>query len=330
MKKTLTVLSLVLLVCVASVFALTACGLDNIQIESEGTIDVTADTKADCIELIDGFFEETLTNPNVVVTIKEGETVYLTETIVGANDCLAYSNGSNAYAIKDGDKYLVLHTGEQNNYVFESKEYYDVYYCTFLKSYVTGVLKNEDPEEGPVLSEESGTFTAANHVEEKNGKTNGTLACTYTSNDGNTVYTINATEKDGLVQKIDLSATMEGATESLTITFSYGSAVINVPDYKSWASADEDEEEIDDEDDENLFADFDELESGDAISAGKLIAYWPENDDKTLAVLIDNTLVATLAAGETYELEADVTVIGADRDAPALYLTASAAEENND
>ena len=238
MKKTLIILSIVLLVCVASVFAFTAC---NFTFESEGTADFTADSKADCLDLIDSLFEETLNNPNVVVTVKSGSTVYLTENIVGANDHLQYSNGSESFAVKDGDKYLVVVPGE-NHYAYEDKDSYDSVYCTFL-SFVTGAIKNTDDTYGPVMSDQNGTFSGTKHIEEKNGKTNATLTCTYTANEGGRTYTINATEKDGLVQKIDLSATQGEDTQTRTITFAYGSAVVNVPDYQSWGGTDNGDED---------------------------------------------------------------------------------------
>ena len=242
MKKTLMTMAIVLLVCVASVFALTAC---NFEIESEGNWDISADTKADSIEVLTGFFEDTLKDPNVVVTYKVGNEVYFTENVKGTDSYYVTKDGSKVYAYKKGDFYYQAVDGQTevddaiviNRYYYttdsanvahydkDTKTYYDNNYCFFMS----------DIKAMNLIPEEGGTFTASNKGEEKNDESSATLNFDYSSNDG--TLKITATAENGLVKSVSIVTTNPAHPEynrNITMTFAYGSAVVTLPDTDAW------------------------------------------------------------------------------------------------
>ena len=249
MKKTMTLVAIALLVCVVSVFALVACNLDNLVIEGEGSWDIDADTQEDCVELLEGVFAEALKNPNFKVEAKLDGAAFFTESVLGANSCTAYDDENKTYAVKDGNDYVVI--SESLSTYWVGKENYDENYCHFLSTYIVGVVKEL----------EGGTFACHKHIAEKdstaNGETTileseGTLSFTWTS--GNDSYEINTVEKNDIVQSVTITGTENGTTSTITMTFTYGNAVVTVPaDYKSWETDDDEdagEEEEGDEVDE--------------------------------------------------------------------------------
>lgn len=245
MKKTMMTLAIVLLVCVASVFALTSCNFDNITIEGDGNWEITADNKADSIEVVNGFFEDTLKDPNVVVTIKRDGKVVCTENVKGADSSYLTNNGMKVYAYKKGATYYYAYesvNGEETSRYHcdgeEAKTYYDDNYCFFM-TYVKAIAE---------LPEEGATFTASNvgkdhdSISKDEQKTTSTadLTFNYTGKDGSTAK-ITATAKDNLVQTVSIeskSADESEGTFSLTMTFAYGSAVVTLPDTDAWNEED--------------------------------------------------------------------------------------------
>lgn len=241
MKKTLTTFAIVLLVCVASIFAFTACGLDNITIEGDGNWEITADNKAHSIEVVNGFFEDTLKDPNVVVTVKRDGKVVFTENVKGTDSSYVTDTGVKVYAYKKGDAYYYAYESVNGEDVSryhqegeEAKTYYDQNYCFFM-TYIKAIA--EAPEEGA-------TFTASNVGEDHDSiskdeqKTTSTadLTFNYTGADGSTAK-ITAKAKDDLVQTATFeskSADESEGTFSITMTFAYGSAVVTLPDTDAW------------------------------------------------------------------------------------------------
>ena len=165
MKKT-ALLIIALILCLAT---LASCGLIQINpgdIESEGWIEVTADTKDDCFKLVDEFLEETLKDANVVVTVEEGGEVQFIESILGDKSCVEKnSDESKMYAFKRGDEYIAAVDGAAQYYL-SGKDYYDQYYYYFLTQ--INMLRKTMPND-------QATFAAKMRTEEKNGESTATL-----------------------------------------------------------------------------------------------------------------------------------------------------------
>ena len=286
MKKRLGLLITALILCIASVFAFSGC-FDNI--ESEGTWDATADTKADSIKLLDAFFEDTLKDPNFVVTLKSGEEVQFTENVKGTASSLFAKDGSKIYAfIEDGIYYYVSESKMENlegeetdfflyccsdesderGYSEDAKSYYDNNYCNFM-SYVKVV---------ELIPANGGTFTCESHVEEKNGNSTGTLTFDFIADNGTINITANA--KDGKVEKVTVVEDDKVNAEqsrTYTITFEYGSAVFEKPDIAARIREEEEKEA-------RINANYQAIE---------------DRDDFFFYYMEDDNMIATLTVGET-------------------------------
>jgi len=340
MKRISLTLAIVLLVCVISVFTLTAC--NGITIEGDGNWNITADGKADCVELVSAFFADTLKNPNVVVTYKVGNDVYFTENVKGADSTYVTKDGTTVYCYKKGDFYYYAtdtqadgsdaeegiainryyYTSDSANtahYNAETKSLYDQNYCYFLSS-IRGLAN---------IPEAGATFAAANVGEEhdstKEGQTVGTSSATltfdYTGNDGTMKITAIAT--DGMVTSITIATTSTAdpqANRNITMTLAYGSAVVTLPDTNAW----------DREGALSNAVDALGLNRGDTLVSGTVIKFSSDSASEALAVLVDNSLVTRIAAGDYYTLQGDLNVVGVDKDAPALYLSTIQYAEGED
>ena len=221
MKKNKLFIAIALVVCVVSVFALCACKMD-VTVESNAT----AENYEDTVELVNYVIHTPLENKNFVVTANVDGRLYFTETVVGDNDYFVYANSNNAsYAIKDGEEYVTISESDTNHYYISGKENYDDNYCIFYYQYIIDFIDE---------CKDSGQFNVAYHMEEKDGDSTGKLSGSIVK-DEEVTYLIDANFTDGLVK--DITLTMDGGNgskSSLSMTFAYGSASINVPDYKSW------------------------------------------------------------------------------------------------
>ena len=221
MKKTKLFIAVALVVCVVSVFALCACKMD-VTVESNAT----AENYEDTVELVNYVIHTPLENKNFVVTANVDGRLYFTETVVGDNDYFVYAKDESAtYAIKDGEEYVTLSVSNEDHYSISGKENYDDNYCIFYNNYILSFLED---------AKANGKYDLSYHYLEEGGKSNAKLSGTIVI-DEDLNYVIDATFTDGLIKEIAL--TMDGGESgktSLSMTFAYGSASINVPDYKSW------------------------------------------------------------------------------------------------
>ena len=227
--KTKRILAIVLAaVCVLSVLALTAC---EFKIEGDETWSYSAEDKEGSVQLFSNFFEETFKNTNQVVTItSEGKTMSV-ETIDGTKDCTTYTEtGATAYAFVDGDKYIyAVSSNDIDKSYWESKDYYDMNYFVF-KSRLS--VLDEVPADAATFTcevEGSGKFS---EDESKQSSTETLKLSVVVSEDNKLV--INATSKNGLVEKATIETTADGETRVSVISFEYGSASVTIPDLSSW------------------------------------------------------------------------------------------------
>ena len=272
MKKITITLAIVLLVCVASVFAFSACNFNKI-IENLENADYTenydADNKEGSIGLVNSFFEETLKDPDFVVTAKnkDGE-VQFTENVKGTSSYTLGKDGSKEYAWKVGDYYYtaIIYQQEIDGETVERHDYFcsdstkrgyfheyegtlfgeektitmeDTYngtYCQF-KGVLNGginILKYFD--------EEKGTFTCQSHEERKDGVTTASLDFTYTMTDYTCRITITSEENLVKTYHVVISGSNPSESSEQTMTFVYGNASVTIPDIDAWDKAEEAEE----------------------------------------------------------------------------------------
>ena len=253
MKKTATLL-LALAICFGSVFALASCGLQEALENADYTEEYTADNKEGSVELINSFFEETLKDPDFVVTNKtEGDKVQYTETVKGTSSHTVYSDGAEMFAYKKGEFFYIAAIDREENgegEVEETRYYYcsdsskggyladdeystmeDMYkgnYCSFLGKYGGVGLVDSLPEEG-------NTFSCIRKGERKDGVTTGSLEFVFTTESG--TLKITADSKENLVKTLRIVVTDKSglnASRDLTWTFVYGGASVTIPDTDAW------------------------------------------------------------------------------------------------
>ena len=190
------------------VFSLAACSFGGI--ESEQSSELSAHGKEDSLKLLNDFFKQTLQNDNMVITTKNDDALKYTETIDGdANTVVFHESGVTAYSFKQNGEYIAASLeGEEKTYR-KGEGAYNAYFRFFYAK--IRVLDAAD---------ESNTFSC------KASDTD--LVFEMTGENGN--IKITATAKDGLVQ----SATMTDSEETITQTYTYGSAAVTLPDLTDW------------------------------------------------------------------------------------------------
>ena len=245
MKKMIKIV-LALFICMASMTFLTSCKIDLDN--ADYTMDNNAKDKEGSVQLIEEFFEETIKEPNFVVTCKnkDGE-VQFTETVKGTDDYILTKDGTKNYAFKKGEFFYIASISNQEDdegNVSEYRYYYcsdktkpgyyedsefgtmeDMYkgsYCTFMSKY-NGVMIVE------LLPEDEGTYNCDSHAEKKDGNITGSLNFEYATSKGN--IKINALSEDNKVTTINIVSS-DGS--DLTWTFVYGNAKIDLPDTDEW------------------------------------------------------------------------------------------------
>lgn len=254
MKKALKTLSIVLLVCMTIVFVLASCGLQEALENADYTEEYTADNREGCVELINSFFEETMKDPDFVVTNKNKDgTVQLTETVKGTSSHTVYGNGSELFAFKKGDFYYVVMINQDENYEGEVEEH-RYYYCSdsskpgyykdneygtmeeiYKGDYCHFMSKYNGVNIVSILPEEGSAFSCVSRGERRDGVTTGSLEFNFTTEAG--TLKITADSKENLVQTIHIVVndnTTPEASRDITWTFVYGGASVTLPDTDAW------------------------------------------------------------------------------------------------
>ena len=252
MKRYMTALAVLLLVCVISVFAFTAC---NFKLgEMDGDEYFSGTDKERCVELVDDFFEETLKDPDFVVTCtnKDGVVQY-TETVKGTSAYTLLKNGSKEYAFKKGGHFYVamIHysqnsaneTVEEHHYYCSDstkpgyyadtegctmEDRYNLCFCQFMNKELGVGLIKELPEEGA-------TFQGMHHIEWVSNYPTATLDFTYTTDKG--TVTLTASSDGDKVRSVHLvidEAAGDDSDIDLTWTFVHGGASVTLPDTDAW------------------------------------------------------------------------------------------------
>ncbi len=252
MKKSIMKLEAVLLVCVVSVLALPACKVALEQMDGSEYYDATY--KERCVELVSDFFEETLKDPDFVVTCEAKYdnrfSTFYTETVKGTSSHTLYANGSEDYVFLKGAHYYAAEIRPSYNKSEETRTYAcsdstkpgyyagtpgntmeDIYknnYCRFMgKDYGAGIFGE--------LKEEDAIFHASVHIERVSNYPTGELEVTYIAE--NAFVTLTASSAGGKVNSAHLvrgESAEDEPTTDLTWTFVYGGATIVLPDTDAW------------------------------------------------------------------------------------------------
>ena len=227
MKKILTA-AILAIACIVSVFALASC---EIKIEGDETWTYSAETKEDTANLLNNFMEKTLKNTNQVVTVKNGDTVVMVETIDGTKGHVFYSKDNQTYSFIDGENYIYAMPGEDYNTFWKSKTYYGYGYFAYKSSFVDIVSKvpEDDSVKFSCHVEGSGTFG-----EDPDKQTSSETIEIEIDHGEQGKIKINAESKNGLVEKYVYTITDASRTTTITLTFEYGNASVTVPDITGW------------------------------------------------------------------------------------------------
>ena len=240
---------IILIVCVTSIFAFTAC---NIELKDmDGTEYYNSTEKDRSLELVDTYFEEMLKDPDFVVTCRDAEGALLyTETVKGGDSYTLRADGSQVYAFKKGGHFYVAFVNkgasgeEQRSYYCSDstkRGYYgenalaamDAMYkqnhCAFMNETSGAGAANES------LAEKKGaTFLCKKRIERVSGFATSSLEFAYVSEPLS--ITIMATAEETNVQTLHVVIEKESGEKSdLTWTFAYGGASVTLPDVESWA-----------------------------------------------------------------------------------------------
>ena len=230
MKRAIVIAAIVLIVCVMSTVALSACDAIGFPVE----LSVTG--KNDSIVLLESFFKGTLAKANTVVTVKSGDKVEYTESIDGAKNCVLFaSDNSKTYSFIQDDEYITAFPAGTGNYYLTGKNWYDKYYCYFSDFIDTMML----------IPEEDGTFACASQTIDAGDKldqSNALLTFEYASEDRSVKIT--AKNKNSLTQNVVIeSYDQTNGSSTTTMTFAYDTASVIIPDISDWAPYEEETEE---------------------------------------------------------------------------------------
>lgn len=209
-----------------AVFALASCSFSS-EITSEATI--TADGKADSLELLNGFLEEMLKQTNIKITAESEGKVQVIEYIEGDKGYVdSQAEGGKMYTCKQGDEFITAIDSGDSQYYTAGEETYNS--SRFL--FMNGIKAlNEVPEEGS-------TFKCETKTVEKtaDGKTESTADLTFDLDYSEETLKMTASAKNGLVQSITFNITdkTSGKMDVSTFTFEYGSVSVTIPDLTNW------------------------------------------------------------------------------------------------
>lgn len=210
---------------------LSACSFGGSATE---TFEYTADDKEGTVTLLNEFFESTLKNTNMVVTVKVNGQLQLTETLEGDKSSAVYPGSTTSYTyVKDGKYYYAVDSGD-SKYYMEDKNLYDNGRYVFK---VFTLLTADFPEGATYACSYKGEGTLGEKEEDYKGAATFTLDLA----EGTNTVKINARSKNKLVENYEIDSTMvqDGQTVSskYTLSFIYGSASVKLPDFSSWTDA---------------------------------------------------------------------------------------------
>lgn len=216
-------------VLMSAIVVLSGCYNEETEIKVEG--------KEESFELLKGFFDKTLEDPDVVVTYTFGDEVQYTESIKGTTSNVVGKDGTFIYAYMEDDEYCYAYESDGMHYSEANKEYYDMYYCYFLAE-----IKLFES----LVDEEGINFECVKHTKGKASDINFVFYAEQGS------LRITATAKKGLVRSVTMES-IDNAnpdeSRKATMTFEYNSAVVVLPDPAAWEHADNNIAAIYDRDD---------------------------------------------------------------------------------
>lgn len=236
-KRSILLVSFVLIVVLSCVAALAACSV-NFEVDEEGNWDSMLETREEVIEFYEEFFKDTLANTNQVVTSKfapYGEEEQVTvETI----------DGTTSYLTNDGiDRYVFVQDGKQ---MYAIKDSFSAMYkedeiaydmCRYEYTFIISVIDSMDADATYLCSvkgDSKGKTTQDGSTEERNE------TFTLTVTDGENKLTATATAKNGLVVNFAYTnvyiddETGDKITDTASLAFVYGSAHVELPDMSDW------------------------------------------------------------------------------------------------
>jgi|GEM_PF-6578948 len=247
MKNKKTLFIALVVICIASVFAFTACKIELNFEEDSGKWDITGDDMKTVKSMYNDFLEDVIKGDNLVVTYSsDGSPVV--ENVVGTS-CLTLSDGIKTYTYVKDDVYYCATDDGYGKYYSVGRFAYDISY----RSYLTTIdIINMFDDDATWLCNVKGESKYEDGVEKSTNK----MTLSITQDDQR--LTLTAQAKDGKVESLTytyVSSDGEGGevSTSVDMSFEVGTATFTEPDLTGWYKMQslDDEETVEGDDVEN-------------------------------------------------------------------------------
>ena len=292
MKKSI-LLIVVMVACIAMVFALSACDLTDI-LNGEATYEYTAENEKELEELVDYIFKNTFESKNTVITLKKANELYLIENIDGDKDSVEYygedSNGMKVWTFVDeDDAYIYAYHDNDAKYFIKSENPID-YGIEVYKNYIA--FFNMDKAQDDLSSATFDCYWKGESILENGEEKEESGSFKLSVIDGTTNITMTGTTKNAKVATLSFSITYEKRFSTYSASFEYGAASVVIPeDYMTWNDVEESEEEklsayAEGEDALTLLGDF----MGYTLGAGNVKATVKTNEEVKMEEFIKDNV----------------------------------------
>lgn len=222
---------LILIGSAAALLTLSAC---NFNISGDGTWEITSDDKESAIAFYEGYIVSTLEHGNMVATIQINDSQAYVENIVDNKEHKKFDDHDEYYCVIDSKYYCAFTNGEIKQYI-ESTEDYDLRYRQY-KDYLASYDSIQE-ESATYYYEQVGTSIFDMEKELSNETVNFTIT-------GETAKVeIMISAQNGLITSFSSTYTQnpveseDRVVETTRIEFTYGNAVVEIPDFSDWENA---------------------------------------------------------------------------------------------
>ena len=220
----------------ASVLAALTISACSVSVGGEGTFKLEGDDLEGAQSVLDVYFEETLKQTNMTVTMSLGTDAQFKEEIDGTSDFTAFGSEANSYSFVDGaDRYIYAYSSVEGKNYMVGKDFYNMGISQWKKMIPLDLSEGKFPENAVYYAKFEGTETDSG----KNHKSSGTFELSVTYGEG-LYFKANGKNEDGLVTTVTLESktldedNQETTAQKLTATFTYGEASLTNPDLTDW------------------------------------------------------------------------------------------------
>lgn len=224
----------------ASALAALAMSACSFSAGGEGTFKYEGDDLEGVQTVYEIFFEETLNQTNMTVTIPLGSGNQFKEEIDGTSDFTDFGDGVKTYSfVSEGKYYYAYDDNGTKNYMI-GEDYYKKGLSNWQNAIPLDLTEGKFPEDAVYYAKYEGTETFTDKPEDY--KSNGTFELSITYGDG-LFFIANGESQNGLVSNLTIEAKYidtydsEPVDGNLVAAFAYGKASLTNPDLTDWTDA---------------------------------------------------------------------------------------------